>query len=339
VRVLGAILVQKNIGSAKISAAGEPSHAASTEKIPGNAGAVLRATSEFYLRGVESVAATLNGDIFKSFVFSAMWVANVQHLTNSAANMTYGAFDNIPPDELRRPVSVLSISQSLRIPYETTRRCVGQLLDENTCIRVGGEGLVVPAAVHLASARTEVIVQQYVNLRRYMGDLKRAGMDLKPYLSAAPLRAASPHEFSPNVRALLRIGTEYLLYGLARLEDLCEQDFVPAMLFTAIWTSNLARIPLAQTPEVEDTVLADALRRPVPVLALANSLHVPYETVRRHINRMEREGLCKRIGKEGVIVPRAVLLLPRFQNAAASFYPRVLRYLTDLQRVQYDFDI
>jgi hypothetical protein len=309
------------------------------ERAPAYAGAVLRATSEFYLRGVESVASTLSGDIFKSFVFSAMWVANVQHLTSSSANMTYGAFNNIPPDGLRRPVSVLSISQSLRIPYETTRRCVHQMLDEKTCIRVGNEGLIVPAAVHLASGRTEVIIQQSANLRRYLGDLKRAGLDLRPYFSAAPSRATSPSEFSPNVRALLRIGTEYLLHGLARLEDICEQDFVPAMLFTAIWTSNLAHIPIAQTPEVEDTVLADELRRPVPVLALANSLHIPYETVRRHVTRMEREGLCRRIGKEGVIVPRAVLLLPRFQNVAASFYPRVVRFLADLQRVQYDFDV
>jgi hypothetical protein len=305
-----------------------------------NVRAVSRVSIEFLLRCIDSIAVTAQGDLLKGLIFTAIWTANVRHLINSSSNLAYGSFNDIPPDALRRPVSVLCISNSLQLPYETTRRYAETLVREGTCVRVAGRGLIVPAAVHLRPINVEEIAKSLSYLRRYTSELRRVGVDVDPFRPPIPIRAPAPDQFPANIRALLRVGVEFLLRSIELFAETSGNDFVSGVIFTAIWTANVMHITNSQTNTAYggiDDIPPDELRRPVSVLALANSLNLPYETVRRYANKLVRDGLCLRIGKEGLIVPRPVFEQPRFKDAVASFDPRVSRFLGDLKRVGYDF--
>jgi DNA-binding transcriptional regulator YhcF (GntR family) len=49
------------------------------------------------------------------------------------------------------------------------------------------------------------------------------------------------------------------------------------------------------------------VRRPAPINAIASSLSLPYETVRRHIHGLIEDGFCVKVRGKGVIVPARVL--------------------------------
>src|SRR3569833_2444054 len=91
--------------------------------LPGNVRAILRVGNEFFLRTLDSMASLADDDLVKALVYTAMWTANVKHITHSvAANQQFSAFTSLPPDEMREPVSVMALSNALRIPYESVRR-------------------------------------------------------------------------------------------------------------------------------------------------------------------------------------------------------------------------
>src|SRR5437868_617466 len=91
--------------------------------LPGNVRAILRVGNEFSLRTLDSMAGLADDDLIKALVYTAMWTTNVKHITHSIAkNQQFSGFDAVPPDEMRQPVSVMALSNALRIPYETVRR-------------------------------------------------------------------------------------------------------------------------------------------------------------------------------------------------------------------------
>ncbi len=307
---------------------------------PANVRATMRVSIEFLLRILDSLAEIAGHDLLKGWIITALWTTNVRHLINTSANLTYGSIDVVPPDEVRRPVSVLALSNSLRLPYETVRRYVDILIKEGLCVRVSGHGVMVPASAFL-NADVAHIRAQLANVRRFVGELRRCGVDLKPYHTMTAIKAPSDESLPANVRAVMRLTTDFFVYSAEMLSRTFDDNFVAGVIFTAIWTSNVRHITNSDA-NLEfggiDDLPPDSMRRPISVLALANSLHIPYETVRRTANRLVRDGACIRVGAEGLIVPRAVLEEDRFKKTVAALLPRVHRFLADLQRVGYDFE-
>ncbi len=89
-----------------------------------------------------------------------------------------------------------------------------------------------------------------------------------------------------------------------------DRHFLDALIFTVALDANM-------TPVTRDRSLLaayggaevstpDELRRPVSINAVATSLRLPLETVRRRFLNMARDGLCV-IGPQGVIIPRAAV--------------------------------
>jgi len=74
----------------------------------------------------------------------------------------------------------------------------------------------------------------------------------------------------------------------------------------------------------------DELRRPVSVNALAASLRLPYETVRRRVAAMTAAGICVST-PTGVYVPTSVLTRPSYDAMALGRYERLKRFYTELQ--------
>lgn len=106
-----------------------------------------------------------------------------------------------------------------------------------------------------------------------------------------------------------------------------------ALLVAAVIEANVNR--LNRDPELQaaharlDSAPPDDLRRPVSINALAASLRLPFETVRRHVNKLIRQGFLAS-APGGVIVPTSVLVSPQFVAAAIARYERVLQFHAEL---------
>ena len=310
---------------------------------PTNIRAVFRVGNEFFLRGLDSMARMAGDDLVLALVYNAMWTANVLHITNSAANIEYGGMDDTPPDSMRRPVTVLALANSLRIPYETTRRAVQALVNDDICVRVGSRGLIVPATVHMRQDRLDAIREGLPSLLRFLTDLKRAGFDFEPYRRRLPQTTPMPADGSlpPNARAILRVCSEFIMRGVDTLGSIHGDDFLLALIFTAIWTANVRHVTgssknrtfggLGELPP-------DEMRKPVPVNAIAQSLRLSPETTRRYAARLIREGSAIRVEGKGLIIPRERLVSAANYEGVRQSYIHIARVVADMHRAGFDFE-
>lgn len=113
---------------------------------------------------------------------------------------------------------------------------------------------------------------------------------------------------SRRERELARLAFAFMLDQAAMgLDGLPSLD---AILVLAINQANVA--PLTHEPLTRirhgrlDAPAPDARRRPVSINALANSLRMPFETVRRRVKRLEGAGACA-VVDGGIIVPESYL--------------------------------
>jgi hypothetical protein len=134
-----------------------------------------RLSADYLLRSLKIVGELAEGELMTGLVNLALVQANVAHLDRVSSG--YDAVDRPPPDEVRRPVSVLALSSSLGLPYETTRRHVAKMLANGQCVRRKG-GVVVPAAVVDDPQRMRMLEANLVNLRRLFRGLRNAGVEL-----------------------------------------------------------------------------------------------------------------------------------------------------------------
>jgi hypothetical protein len=157
-----------------------PDRSASPEAPPGadKLRISVRLSTEYILRSVQLLVGFVEGDLVTTLVFLAIVSANVSHLNVEGPDgPPHADADDAPPDEARKPVSVLALAGSLNLPYETTRRHVAKLLKSGQCERVTG-GLIVPARVLFSERHTEAMRANLTNLRRLFRALNRAGVDL-----------------------------------------------------------------------------------------------------------------------------------------------------------------
>jgi hypothetical protein len=112
-------------------------------------------------------------------------------------------------------------------------------------------------------------------------------------------------------RLALRASTTFFLRSVETLSrTVGHGDILRGVIFLSIVDANTRELRpdtrLSQAySEAGDTV-PDTLRRPISVHALALALALPYETTRRHVNRLIEDGLCVRTDN-GIMIPGAVL--------------------------------
>lgn len=124
--------------------------------------------------------------------------------------------------------------------------------------------------------------------------------------------AAAPAP-SRRERELGRLSFAFMLDQAAMgLDGLSSLD---AILVLAINQANVA--PLTHEPLSRirhgrlEAPAPDARRRPVSINAVANSLRMPFETVRRRVRQLESAGACATVDG-GVIVPESYLASPGY---------------------------
>lgn len=315
------------------------SNAANGTPLPANVRAILRVTNEFFMRGIDTTSRMMGGDFIRGVVYTAIWTANIRHITNSPSNQTFGGMDDLPPDALRRPVSVLTIANGLRLPYETTRRYANELVARGICTRVGG-GLVIPSDVFLLPQFRAAVVECYRNMQALVLDLTRVGFDFTPYRAQLSTTVRTPpgNELPPNLRALLRTGTEMQMRIFDTLTREHDGDTVRGVIYTAIWRANVRHITDAGTEYTDfDSIPDDACRKPVTVNEVSETLRIPYETVRRYANKLVADGMAVRFGNKGLMVPKAVHARDSAKDGVRETYLNLLRGVGDWHRAGFDF--
>lgn len=137
---------------------------------------VARISGEYFFRVLAQLAQAHDGDITRAIVYFAIANANTSHIEQRGLGEVYGSVNAAPPDEERRPVSVLSLSQMLGMSFETARRHANKLIADGKCQRVRG-GIIVPQAHAQTDEMKQMALTNLQNVRRFVRELRRAGVE------------------------------------------------------------------------------------------------------------------------------------------------------------------
>ena len=156
-----------------VEEAAEAAEAAAVARI------VSRLSSEYILRSLQLLVEAY-GDIRTGMIAQTIVTANTAHLdTRTGEGWRYAGIDETPPDEVRKPISIARLAESLDLPFETTRRHVQRLIDAGMCIRVEG-GLIVPKAVLDRPGAVRAALANVGYVRKFVRDLQAAGLEVSP---------------------------------------------------------------------------------------------------------------------------------------------------------------
>lgn len=272
---------------------------------------VCRLGVDYQLAVARLLVAALHLDMMSILTLLAIIRANMRDVARDRdAIRPYAGLDLIPPDEVRRPVSVYAVAKELRAAYETVRRHVTRLKDEGFC-EVSGQGVVVPRRVLAQAAWMEVTEENWRVANRLVEESASFGVVAHGPAIEAP---------SDVRRHVARVSIEFFLKGLSLMAQGDRLDVMSVLALRAIAFANVEH--LAHDPEkglafagLAD-IPQDSERRPVSVYAVAKSLLLPYETTRRTVLKLVNRGLVERRAEGGLVVPAAVLARP---EAIAGF--------------------
>lgn len=136
-----------------------------------------------------------------------------------------------------------------------------------------------------------------------------------------------------DMRLLLRVSNAFVLDVFAHARG--RLDFTDALILTVLMQSKGAAV--AGDPALQRAYATfgapppASVRRPISINAIAGSLGMPFETVRRHVRRLVESGACE-VLPEGVRLTEAQLrssphrrALERTYEHTCAFYERLKR--------------
>ncbi|MBI1405756.1 MAG: hypothetical protein GC145_06480 [Caulobacter sp.] len=143
--------------------------------LEGKSRQTARLMREHMLRLYHLFHRNTGGDLLAGIVCATIISANLSHMaTGSDDDDAFG--DALPPDEMRRPVSMQALARATLLPRETVRRTVGRLVDAGVCVRTP-RGVYVPTAI-IAAMDNVSTVEIEREFRRILIRLRRIGVDL-----------------------------------------------------------------------------------------------------------------------------------------------------------------
>lgn len=139
----------------------------------------MRLSVGYFLRFIEILSDVSDRNLVQGIILLAIMGANVGALdTDPVASRQFAGLAAIPPDTLRRPISVYALAASLGLPYETVRRHVHKMIAQGVCERVGDEGVIVPARVMEGGQMLKAVDRNFQNLKGLVRGLKRADIGI-----------------------------------------------------------------------------------------------------------------------------------------------------------------
>lgn len=241
--------------------------------------------------------------LLDSLLLSTITQANTAPISGQAdLQVAYAGADEVPPDSLRRPISINALASSLQLPFETVRRRVGGMVRKGWCEMAGG-GVIVPARILTDPEYFRNGVAVYQRLQAFYYQLKDLGLlgELPP-----PTVDLGSHPFP--LRLMARLATDYALRALeAAMAGV--GDLADAVILLEIIRSNTEHLPVRPRAEGAGEALPDAQRTPVRASVIARRIGLPEETTRRRLVELELRGFCTRSGR-GYVVGAETLSRP-----------------------------
>lgn len=239
---------------------------------------VVRVSTEFFMRAFD-LLGQLHPEVISGLILLTLWHCWLQ-------------------TPQRKPMAVRELSRKLDLPYETVRRHVRDLVESGHCVAVGN-GIIVAPTIRRGARATTMLRKTYLNAARMLADLTRiAVVDFKE--EAPPPARSRRLGRQQMVIAVAAIGL--LLEAMKVLRGFFDGDLVKGLVFTGIRAANVQHITNT-APVAHRSIVPDVERLPVTALAIADSMRLPYETVRRHTDALVKEGKLVRFGRQGVKVP------------------------------------
>ena len=292
---------------------------------------VMRLSTEYVLRRLQLLIDTY-GDIRAGVLVQAINFANVDYTDarDEEVRRAAGAA-GVFPDEMRRPVSVARLADAAGLPFENVRRVVQQLIVAGLIKRIPG-GVIVPRSTFERPENLRAVLVNVTYVRTLMRDLQAAGL-----VSHVPacLAAAAREDGTWIARLVIRLSSQYFLRALQLHADIFG-DVRAGIVAQTIISANTAYLDTRSGEGWRyagiDLPLPDDARRPISVNSIAGSLGLPYETVRRRVDRLLEAKLCAR-APGGVIVPAAILDSPSAVRAVLSNVGYVRKFARDLDAI------
>ena len=266
---------------------------------------VGRVATEFFLRCLELILA-LDDDVTGSLIIMTL-------LRDAIAD----------PDKVE-PVGVRELSRRLALPFETVRRHARRLVRNGVCVG-GKDGIGLAPATRRAQRTSTLLRKLHLHAERLLGDLTRMKVvNFKRRRSSSP---ASRHlDREQTIIAGASLGV--LLAAVKVLRRAFDGDFMCGLVFTAIRAANVKHVTNT-APAAKRAILPDSDRLPVSMLAISDSMRMPYETVRRHAGKLLRQGTCVRVGRRGLIAPASAF--QKMTGEARQVLDLVLDFLAELR--------
>lgn len=243
-----------------------------------------------FILGVEASSRAAS-DIVDGLLVAAIQSANVSRISSYPdLQLAYATLADAPPDELRRPVSVSAIANSLRMPFETARRRVQRLVRLGA-LQITPKGVLV---AHAALTRPEFLSNVFLRheqLRTFHLSMRRLGV-----LPAEP-PGPPPQWTAPPLRLTNRLIWEYMLRVADDLGATVGDATNGFILLSMIRQNTEGFGPSELAAWAGDP---RALGQPVRNRRLAEGLNLSAETLRRYVIALERQGLCVR-GPRGLV--------------------------------------
>ena len=292
---------------------------------------VTRLGAEYVLRCFQLLIDTY-GDIRAGLLMQAINIANVDYTDAQPeeARRAAGAA-GVFPDEMRRPVSVASLADAAGLPFENVRRVVQQLIGAGLCKRIPG-GVIVPRATIERPENLRATLANLGYARKFMRDLHAVGLIGR---IPASLTAAAGEGGTSIARLVIRRSSQYFLGALQLHADIYGDARFGIVALTII-SANTAYLDTrggeGRRYAGIDEPLPDEARRPISIKGIADSLSLPYETVRRRVERMLEANACVRV-QRGVIIPAVLLSTPVAIQAMLSNVGYARKFARDLDGI------
>jgi hypothetical protein len=133
-------------------------------------------------------------------------------------------------------------------------------------------------------------------------------------VTAKPLE--DPLHSQQYEKALISTTSEYCVKLMVAYASICDGDFLMAMVFLSASLAGTQHLRNrgAKAEDFDGPFYRDNLRRPVSMSAIARSLNVAIETVRRKCGRLNELGLLQRTKNGHVVVTTRTLARPDVEN-------------------------
>ncbi|MDO9472680.1 MAG: hypothetical protein Q7J28_06450 [Caulobacter sp.] len=135
-------------------------------------------------------------------------------------------------------------------------------------------------------------------------------------------------------RLAQRATVQFFLDTAELLSRAIDADTVRGLIFLGIVSANTRHLspgsPEGQAYAAKADVAPDSVKRGISVHALSHQVNLPYETTRRHVQRLITEGLCERRA-DGIIVRAAALSNPGMMRILDRNLANVFKFIDALE--------